>query len=257
MLCELQHGMSTAVCRTVAPALATGRIMHLGSSLAARRLRLPRGTHLVDRPRFIAAKRKTPCDRHDQKDSHIRTWGDKFIVAGIALRGAAMLPRFAGAASLLRFAGVGPMLLGTVVSAYELGGWKLIIAVPATCLAFAGTTMYVDTVVEQRVKDEVIRDLHTGCPNVPAAAIEALKGARLCQYETNRMRLQLEWPAENPQWRIQVLGERPLVSQPWSVTNLAVSSAKASIDNQRLPPQTRNWESRVQPVQWEIVWNRQ
>lgn len=237
--------------------MAIGRVKLLSARRATRLLGVQRGMQLVACPRFLATTSRSSEDKQKHEETP-RTWGDKFVVVGLVLRGAAMLPRFAGSAQLLRFAGVGPMMLGTVVTAYELGGWKLVLGVPAACLAYAGTSIVADTVLESRLKEEVIRDLQQSCPDVPEEAFEALRQVRACQYETNHVKLQVEWPASGPQWRIEVLAERQtsFSPQPWSVTKLKMLSARAGMHNGELPPQTRNWDFRVQPVQWDLLWNR-
>lgn len=97
------------------------------------------------------AWRRYLCSRPDVKPSQEeqagkeegpRTFGEKFVVFGLALRGLALVPRLAPAAQALRFAGVGPMAIGAVVSLYELGGWRLMLAIPgAAGLAVSASWM--------------------------------------------------------------------------------------------------------------------
>ena len=71
------------------------------------------------------------------------------MVFGLALRGLALLPRFAGSAQLLRFAGVGPMAVGAAVSLYELGGWRLVLAVPTS----VGVAVSASMLTEQKLEE--------------------------------------------------------------------------------------------------------
>lgn len=74
------------------------------------------------------------------------------MVFGLALRGAALLPRFAGSAQLLRFAGVGPMAVGAAVSLYELGGWRLVLAVPTSVGVAVSASMLTEQKLEEGTK---------------------------------------------------------------------------------------------------------
>lgn len=71
------------------------------------------------------------------------------MVFGLALRGMALMPRFAPAARLLRFAGVGPMAVGAAVSLYELGGWRLVLAVPGS----VGLAMSASALTEKKLEE--------------------------------------------------------------------------------------------------------
>lgn len=81
-----------------------------------------------------------------------QTFGEKLVVFGLALRGAALLPRFAGSAQLLRFAGVGPMAVGAAVSLYELGGWRLVLAVPTSVGVAVSASMLTEQKLEEGTK---------------------------------------------------------------------------------------------------------
>lgn len=74
------------------------------------------------------------------------------MVFGLALRGAALLPRFAGSAQLLRFAGVGPLAVGAAVSLYELGGWRLVLAVPTSVGVAVSASMLTEQKLEEGTK---------------------------------------------------------------------------------------------------------
>lgn len=162
---------------------------------------------------------------------------------------------------MLRFAGAGPMLLGAIVSVYELGGWPLLLGLPATIAAFASASNIVEGVWEDQFRDEVIHDLREGCPDIPEGAITALSATRARQYETNRLRLEVQWTADTTgaaTWRIEVRGSRPNLSKPWLVTELRALTARVTERSPDTPPpQTRFWDSQAPQLQWETVWQRQ
>jgi len=80
-----------------------------------------------------------------------QTFGEKLVVFGLALRGMALLPRFAPAAQVLRFAGVGPMAVGAAVSLYELGGWRLLLAVPGS----VGLAVSASVLTEKKLEENL------------------------------------------------------------------------------------------------------
>merc|ERR1712113_235167 len=86
-----------------------------------------------------------------------------------------------------------------------------------------------DRLYEDQLRDEVMRCLREGCPNIPDAAVESLSLAATRQFETNRVSLDLIWCAPgveaNPEWKIEVQAHRQNFLQPWSVSSIRVSSA--------------------------------
>eukprot|EP00930_Biecheleria_cincta_P059122 TRINITY_DN44881_c0_g1_i1.p1 TRINITY_DN44881_c0_g1~~TRINITY_DN44881_c0_g1_i1.p1 ORF type:complete len:253 (+),score=39.15 TRINITY_DN44881_c0_g1_i1:66-824(+) len=186
------------------------------------------------------------------------TWGEKLLAVGMLLRGAAFLPRLASAAPMLRFAGVGPMALGAVVSVYEIGGWRLVLAIPGSVAVAAGASTFTESRLEEKLKQEIITELHCNCDGLPHDASEALHGACLRQYETNFAKLIVELPAQAVgKWRIEVSCQRQCFPSAWSVVTLRVlRSAVIEGLHETLPPQTRNWRTDAPPTKWELFWER-
>merc|ERR1719440_1107468 len=156
-----------------------------------------------------------------------RTWGDKLVLVGLSLRGAAMFPQLAGMCRLLRFAGTAPMVMGAVVTVYEVGGWTGVLAIPTAGVVFATAGTLSDKMFEERLRAEIRQDIAAGCPEAPKELLEAAKLAPMCEYETNRIRLDVKWPAEpttQHEWQIVCYGVRDNMSRPWSVKSLRVSS---------------------------------
>jgi len=189
-------------------------------------------------------------------------WGGVIVIFGAAIRGAATLPRFAAMAGPLRFAGAPMMLLGSVVSVYELGGWRLLLGIPATAVAaFAGGTV-LDARRERTLKEDAVQEVRAGCADVPSDALDALREAPAREYETNRIALDVDWPAaaragSTEQWRLHVSASRQNIFKPWSITSLRASHADMS-NLKRLgaaggpPPQTRHWDPEATPIRWEV-----
>jgi len=201
-------------------------------------------------------------EQGDTKAEHpAETWGDKLFLVGAFMRVAAMLPRFAGSARFLRFAGTGPMIAGAIITVYEIGGWKLVVAIPVAIAAGAAASTASDSRFERQFKESLVAELQEGCPEVPQDVLEALVSSAGKQYETNRMRIEVQWPTnggEAPQWRCEVLAKRSSFLQSWSPTLISVS--RAVVDRQGyaggLPPQTRNWDTRAPPVTWQPYWSK-
>jgi len=236
---------------------------------------LGRGLPLQDGSRRLATQR---APRHDDKKGEdaeesakseaadgTTTWGDKFMLFGLVLRGAAALPRFAGAAGVLRFAGAGPMLLGAVISVYELGGWRLVVSIPILGVAAVSADAYFEGIRQDRVREELVHDVQESCPDMAAGALEALRSARVRQFENNRFRLEAQWIAATSGgrcWRIEASGVRPNRTSAWTVAELRVlvamptSSSETGGRLEELAPQTRFWDAHGPQLQWETTWQR-
>merc|ERR1719215_674220 len=138
------------------------------------------------------------------------------------------------------------MFLGAIVSAYEFGGWYLILGVPVAGLAVNGASMCAENVYNESFRSDIICCLRQDCPGMPSEAVDGIHTAKVHQFETNRARLEYVWPASTkgrtPQWRIQAQGTRQSPFHSWTITSLQVS--RAAVDqNVGLPPQTRLWDS--------------
>jgi len=167
------------------------------------------------------------------------------------------------AARVLRVAGPGGMLVGAVLSIYELGGWRLLLSIPVLIVGTSGASHLVDASYEDELKKEVVHDSREGCPEMPLDMIEAVQSAHGRQYETNRIRLYAVCHADQqdaPAWSLECLASRPSSFRPWSVTALRVSRAS---DNPNAagddcpPPQTRYWTPKPSgPSSWQLVWQK-
>lgn len=196
-------------------------------------------------------------------DKSTRTWGDKIAILGLSLRGASVIPRLCSFSRVLRFAGTGPMLVGSVVTLYELGGWRLLLSIPVTTAALLAAGKLADSRFEEKLRATVVQELDTGCPDIPRHVIQALEAVPARQYETNSTRLELVVPLKDgsgAQWRIVVLGSRKNMSQPWSITSLQASrgvSDETVHAHKMLPAQTRCWDCDAAPVHWESVYQKE
>lgn len=246
----------------ILPAVASASARHLGIRLAqhpSTRSFVP----YTGRNRSFATSQKQSNEGSASKTEAAkptRTWGDKMVILGISLRGAAMLPRFAQFAPALRFLGGGPMLVGAVVSAYEVGGWRLLLGAPSAVGAALIGGVLMDKQWEDRVKLEAMKELREGCSPLPDEAIASLHSVQAQQYETNRVRVESEWKGDDlncPHWKILLYGTRRNITQPWSVTSLQVSRSSELGEVDSLPPQTRTWNRGVGATHWELVWQRQ
>lgn len=222
-----------------------------------------RGMPVTRRRTFTTKPEESAASGDKRNDDHGTStasdpWGHKMSSVGFFLYGASLLPRFAMASRWLRFAGAGPMLLGSVVTAYEIGGWRLILGAPALVCGSAAALGLADAKQEARLKSEIASEIRAACPSVPDEVVIALCKAEAREYETNKVKLEAEClPTDgDKRWRIEVRGERQLTSLPWSITLLKVSASEAAQTQPSggLPPQSRHWGA-VSP-QWKEVWNR-
>jgi len=226
---------------------------HFGTRHTAQRF-LHRAT-----PRRFATNSKARFAKVEQGQARVtaRTWGDKLVLLGFTLRGAALLPQLISVSRYLRFAGVGPMLVGSVFTVYEIGGWRLLLAIPVTLSGLSCASMISDAHFEERVKVEVLQDLRKDCADIPEEVLSALQAASVKQYETNRMRLDvqiLNEYASSGQFRVVVMGSRENMSQPWSISSIEVLRGVKEGSGSQPPPQCRYWDS--EPLRWELMWAR-
>merc|ERR1711879_940341 len=141
------------------------------------------------------------------------------------------------------------MLVGAVVSIYELGGWRLLVSIPVLLAGTSGANYLVDASYEDRLKNEVVHDLKEGCPEMPLDMMDAVQSAHCHQYETNCIRLRAECHVSNqqevPAWRLECLATRSSSFRPWSISALRVSRANGNhrgpAGGACPPPQTRYW----------------
>lgn len=199
--------------------------------------------------RFCSEKREqeTPDPPEPQ------TFGEKLVVFGLGLRGLALLPRFAGSAQLLRFAGVGPMAVGAAVSLYELGGWRLVLAVPTSVGVAVSASMLTEQKLEEQLKEELLQRLSESSA-VPEKLLLEVRSAKLLNFETNRCKLDVQ--ARTPDgisWHLEVRAERKSFPLQWQMTQLYVRSASAATGQTSLPPQTRHWDPQQEVLKWSTV----
>lgn len=247
------------------------RPLGLGVVAAARHVRHVQPMVPLIRSRTLATARGSQDDdtgRPRPEVSAPRTWGDKLMLAGASSMIASTVVRTASYAQFLRFAGPGPMLVGAVLSVYELGGWRLLLALPATAGAVAGVGRFAGSMREASLKDEATQELREQCPELPCEALDAIRATPAREYETNRLRLEVEWAAGAstgpdevaalafPKWQVMVEAVRDSPLAPWRLTALRASRAlraRPSFEQGQLPPQTRFWGS---ALEWQIVWQR-
>jgi len=265
MLAEMGHVVPCTLHRVAAAASVSHGLRRLGARQAVRQFANAKLQHRGFQRQFSTNKERPAeeaTDASGQSSTQRRTWGDKIVILGITMRGAAMLPRLAPAARLLRFAGTPAMVAGTVVTIYEIGGWPLLLGIPTTAAGLFAAGQVADASFGERLRTEIVQDVRAECLNIPAGAIEALQAAPLHQYETNRVRLEVLCPGESSsgqQWKIVVYGTRENMSQPWSVTTLQVSCGvveEHSLAQGALPPQTRSWDRDAAPMRWKSVWQK-
>lgn len=188
-----------------------------------------------------------------------RTYGDKLAALGLSLRAAALLPRLAPLSQALRFAGAGPMIAGTLVTLYEIGGWRLLLAIPTTTAACLSLEGYVDAQRESDFKADVSGILTETCPSFPKHFFEDLQSASARQYETNHICLEVSAVGEagDQKWHAIAYGQREHACQKWVITSVSASRGKVDMKeiSRGLPPaQTRTWGCSTAPFCWEIVY---
>lgn len=183
------------------------------------------------------------------------------MFAGLASTFASTVIRLGPLANFFRFAGPVPMVIGAVVSLYELGGWRMFLALPATVGTIVGMRRYSETVKETHMKDEAASELQASCPTVPVDAVDAMRLAPAREFETNRLRLQVEWPptsAGGPEWQLNVTATRDSPFQPWHVDSIRASQGIRTPEKGNIPPpQTRQWRAdATSSLEWVTVWQR-
>merc|ERR1712232_654104 len=103
--------------------------------------------------------------------------GGSAVAASFVVRGAA-------AANILRFAAGGPVLaIGAAVSLYEVGGWRLLAAVPACVVAGLAAGHASDSWKEQALKEDVASRIRQACPSAPEKAVAMLLTISATEYE--------------------------------------------------------------------------
>lgn len=151
------------------------------------------------------------------------------------------------------------MALGTVVTAYEVGGWRLLLGAPAAAGAAITASSYMEALRESQFCAAVANDLRHRCQEVPEDFIEAILGAAACQYETNKVcldvRRQLNESGKQKEWRVEAFGSRKQLAEPWSITSVRVSLATNGNRPRAhaLAPQTRQWDGHL-PTVWSVVY---
>ncbi|CAJ1385960.1 unnamed protein product [Effrenium voratum] len=208
--------------------------------------------HFCRRAKAEQAEKKEPNSHPEQEQARTR-WGERLVVLGMGLRGAALLPRLAPAANALRFAGVGPMAVGAVVSIYELGGWRLMLAVPATLGAVVSASMLTESKLEDHLKEEILKQMGEASGGWPPELLPALREAKVSHYESNRCKVQAQCGEGALTWKVEVHAERRSFPQPWQASKVQVSRGEPGATASALPPQTRHWEP---PLQWSVVWSQ-
>lgn len=251
-------------------AVARHAARQLYSNVATRHLHSNTGLQHLRHHRMFSTKQDragtgvaNACGATHTAEESTKTFGDKLVILGLSLRGASLIPRLCSFSRVLRFAGTVPMLVGTLVTIYELGGWRLVLSIPVTTAALLGAGKLSDNHFEERLRATVVQELDIGCPDIPRSVIQALEVAPARQYETNSIRLDLLIPLEDgsgAQWRIAACASRKNMSQPWTLTSLQAS--RGTIDetaraHKFLPPQTRNWDCNAAPVSWQTVYQKE
>lgn len=265
MLAEIGHSLPSAVHRSAIVAPLASGLRALGAKRARQGLARNANLGRFVPHRMFSAQQcevgKASASRDRQATLNTRTWGDKMVLLGLSMRGAAMLPQLVSVSRLLRFAGAGPMLLGSIVTIYEIGGWKLLLGIPATAASLTAIGKIANQLHAERFRSDIAHDLSVGCPNIPADLVELLPTAEVHEVETNRVRMEVEWttsPGRN-HWRIVAYGTRENMWQPWNVRTLQVScGVEDACDFARgLPPQSRDWDCNTVPLRWEVIWQKQ
>lgn len=184
------------------------------------------------------------------------SWGQRFIMLGAALRGAAFAPRLAAVAPALRFAGPGAVAVGAVVSAYEIGGWRLIAAVPSTIGLGWWASNFNESRFEENFKKGVVAQLSSEQPDLPEDLVAAVQSSALRNYETNRCRLDAETRSDGEGWRIEIMADRSSFMSSWKATSIKVMKGRATwtAPGAVLHPQTRSWDPTAPPMRWTLLW---
>lgn len=258
-----QHSCSALVRSTAVATSVSSGLRLLGARHAARQLRQKASLRQLRPLARIPLSHRMISTQGKPAEESTHTWGDKLVLFGLTLRGAALVPRLFSMAPMLRFAGGIPMLAGTVVTLYDIGGWKLLLGIPATTVALLTAGKLADNRCDENFRAEIIQDLARECPAIPSSVIEALEATSARQYETNRVRLELQCPADKDasgNWRIVAFGTRDHMSQRWCITSLEASHGVMETQThlQGLPPpQTRFWDGDAIPIRWEMMYQKE
>eukprot|EP00931_Biecheleriopsis_adriatica_P102915 TRINITY_DN77818_c0_g1_i1.p1 TRINITY_DN77818_c0_g1~~TRINITY_DN77818_c0_g1_i1.p1 ORF type:complete len:270 (-),score=36.43 TRINITY_DN77818_c0_g1_i1:60-869(-) len=262
MLTKLRHCAPITHVAFQAGIVVSGRKLLARKAATRSGLQCPRhfSSGSSSQPDKGADDRSNHRSQERQYEEPVETWGAKFLLVGALLRGAAMLPRFTAAAPMLRFAGAGPLAAGAMISVYEIGGWRLVLAIPGTVALGTGASLLMECKLEDKFKDEVLRCLKASNLDIPDHVVESLREVPVCQYETNLVKFVAEVLEDascpSKRWRIEALGHRSAFPARWSLTSLNVATSKPDIASTSfdLPPQTRNWDAQVQRPQWVHTW---
>lgn len=206
-----------------------------------------------------AAEERARAEAEEQGSSK----GQALSLLGMTGFGLSMIVRNPIAARSMGVLGPVGMLMGGLLSLYEVGGWRLILAIPTTLAGIAGAGAMADGSFEQGLREEAAASLAEGCAALPGDVVAAVRQVgRGREYETNRMSMDLEWrPADaesqRPQWRVEVLATRPSKFRPWTLSTLRAYQAEEAAQSSSAgpPPQSRYWEPNSPgPLTWKLVW---
>jgi len=256
----------------------------LSSSHRAFASKGPRSTRDEERDRSATGDGQKPAEKEsgaeadakggDQKEqkppesSGSSGRGEAIGLLGLSGLGLSMILRNPAAARALRIAGPGGMILGAIISIYEIGGWRLLLAIPVTLVSYKGAVHFSDQRLEGELKQDVVSAVSSACPQAPEELFAVLHAERGREYETNKFSLEVESArkADGPMWRLELCALRPSRFQAWSLSSLKVlrgeaaqpslpSGASGSEDPPPPPPQTRYWSR--PSVDWQLVWQQQ
>merc|ERR1711924_516504 len=106
-------------------------------------------------------------------------------------------------------------------------------------------------------RSDVINELIAAHPDIPADVLELLQAAPVQEFETNRIRMEIQCPndpSKTIRWRITAYGKRDHTCQSWSVKKLQLSKGVEDSHDFScgLPAQTCDWDCNAVPVRWEV-----
>lgn len=200
-----------------------------------------------------------------QQESRVHK-GEAMTFIGIGAFAASMFLRNPAAARILRFAGPGGMLIGAMLSIYELGGWRLLLGLPVAGIGIQVATGVASNRSIETLKSDAIASVSEACPDVPADALEALRKESGTEYETNRLRMEVVWHSDQslgqsvtdaPSWRFEITAERESRFRPWRILVIRTSRSIIEVESADAKPsaQTRSWSASDPPSRrWSIVW---
>mmetsp|Transcript_1954 Transcript_1954/g.2614 ORF Transcript_1954/g.2614 Transcript_1954/m.2614 type:complete len:299 (-) Transcript_1954:276-1172(-) len=187
--------------------------------------------------------------------------GEAATLLGMTGFGLSMVLRNPAAARALRVAGPAGMALGVFLTVYDLGGWKLVIAVPVSILAFSCAGYFFDSKEEENIKSALVNEIRTNCVELPSDVAEALPEAQGIEYESNKWRLEKDFEGKtvrDPHWRVRAKATRGSRFSPWVLSSIEVSRGtrvEVKEGESALPPQTRNWDCTKGQLKWEVIWD--